>query len=1266
MCALIALALLSPRASSAADSPPATGPATEKRFPPLQVPPGFKATLFACDPLIEYPSAIAAGPRPGALFVAIDYMTGLGTEIVRRSEIRLIEDTNADGYADRSTVYAGEFNSIEGMTFHDGTVYAMHAPLLTALRDANDDGKADERRDLVTGLGLPPEQNPVRLHCANGCVMGHDGWLYLALGDHGCDVRRPEGDRLVLEGGGILRCRADGRDLHVFATGLRNIYDVALSEDLDVFVRDNENDGGDYKVRVCHSFLGADHGYPYLYYERPDEALPPLADLGLGSSAGGLCYLEPGFPAEYRGNLFFCEWGRAVMRYALPRSGSAFGPVKEVVFAAGADNDPYGFKPTDLAVQSDGALFVADYADGQRPKRGRGRIYRITAQASGVQASGSGLQASGKAKLAARDLPALLMQLESASYHQRCAAQRAIEREGAKAAPALREALAKGQLSAIARLHIIWALTHVEGPKAIDTLLDLARSDAQPRVRTQAVRAVADLADSALAKHRLDTGAGDADLAKRLATLAEGQSPQVVRETIVAVGRLRWPDAPAWLCETLKTADAATAHAAMQALRQSRNWPAVLELLDEPDSAPIRVVALRALADRHEIVVADGLIERLRQERVASRRREYADLLTRVCNRPAAWTYWGYRPPPRPANTVAWEGTEAIGQALDGALADDDRDVRVAVLRRMQREKIPARLATLSRWLEGERQAERVALLLETLRSHSAAETRDILAATVRERAHTVANRLAALALFSDGLDAASRPRLMELAAALEDGPVLAAALARLAQAPESKPDAKLNAILLRKLTSADASVRAVAIDGLAGLRVAEAAERLIPLLADSDVRVRAAAATAAGKLAVRSAAELLLRLASDAEPAVRRASLDSLRLLKEPRALPLAVAALSHAETRQAALRCIADLGGPEQSAAVVDVAARDQSGDVLSLAVGILAAWGGNAKAPPRERAEATGALARVQGASGALLAWTAAGPLVPADARSLVERMAARSADAGVPVPSPWRALPPIGVDARATLAVKSATGAEAIYLAYTDLEVSEPTSVQFLGGSSGPWRIWLNGKAIHRRDAAAALAADGEKFDATLPKGVSRLLVQVSAAKPEFQLRARRKSSSAERERLAQAALNQQGNVERGRKLFLDAEKLQCLKCHRLGGQGERIGPELTGLGGRFSRMHVIESILEPSRAIGPGFQTVSLLLDDGRVLTGLVLADQDGLLTLADNQGQKHTLAKSAIERRETNPLSTMPDGLEKRLTAAEFVDLVTFLAAQRQ
>src|SRR5262245_13309189 len=139
---LLLIGFLGRVATAAGQQKPSTGPETEKRFPPLKVPPGFKVTLFACDPFIEYPSVIAAGQKANNLFVAVDYMTGLGEEIVRRDEIRLIEDTDGDGYADRSTVFAGGFNSIQGLAYHDGRVYVMHAPFLTVLRDTCGPGVA--------------------------------------------------------------------------------------------------------------------------------------------------------------------------------------------------------------------------------------------------------------------------------------------------------------------------------------------------------------------------------------------------------------------------------------------------------------------------------------------------------------------------------------------------------------------------------------------------------------------------------------------------------------------------------------------------------------------------------------------------------------------------------------------------------------------------------------------------------------------------------------------------------------------------------------------------------------------------------------------------------------------------------------------------------------------------------------------------------------------------------------------------------------------
>src|SRR5262249_36508367 len=144
---------------------------------------------------------------------------------------------------------------------------------------------------------------------------------------------------------------------------------------------------------------------------------------------------------------------------------------------------------------------------------------------------------------------------------------------------------------------------------------------------------------------------------------------------------------------------------------------------------------------------------------------------------------------------------------------------------------------------------------------------------------------------------------------------------------------------------------------------------------------------------------------------------------------------------------------------------------------------------------------------------------------------------------------------------------------------------------------------------------------DRFEASLSKGRNRILVRLTQAKEsaEVQVRFRRKGS-AEQERFAHAALSRAGNPERGRQLFMDAEKSLCIKCHRVGDTGERIGPELSGLGSRFAKMHIVESIIEPSRTIAPSFETLSVTLRNGKVLLGVKIAEADASITLGDNQG----------------------------------------------
>jgi putative membrane-bound dehydrogenase-like protein len=1224
------------------------GPETEKRFPSLKVPPGFKSTLFACDPLVEYPSAIALGPRRGSLFVAADYLTGLGTQVERRDEVRLIEDTDEDGYADRATVFGNQFNSVQGLAYHNGTLFVMHAPFLTALRDTDGDGKADERKDLLNGLGLPPEQNLTRLHCANGVVIGHDGWLYLALGDHGCDVLRPEGDRLVLQGGGVLRCRPDGRDLHVFATGLRNIYDVALDEELNVFVRDNENDGGTYMIRVCHSFFGADHGYPYLYEERPDEALPPLTDLGLGSSAGGLCYLERQFPAEYRGNLFFCEWGRSVVRYRPRRAGSSFAPLKEIEFAAGRENDPYGFKPTDLVVDHDGSLFIADWADGQQPKRGRGRIYRITHANAKADSRRSVSSPTGVAGWVSR--------LNSESYYERVEAQEALERLGSNGVQAVLEAMGAGRVDVRGRLHAVWVVAHAGGAAAAGELFALAQRDRDPRVQAQAIRAWSDLVDPVLARHQLQAGPGDPRLAEKLAAWAEGKDPRVLREAVITLGRLRWRSTPDWLQQVLTSPDAALAHAAMQSLRRSGNWAGVLRGVDRPDLDPPRAVAQRALGDQYIPELVDGLIERLRIDKDAARRRQYVDTLMRVYKRPGPAPYWGYRPAPRPANTVSWERTTAIGQALDNALGDPESGLRLFVLRRMQREKIPASFGKLDQWLREEKDLECTQAVLQALREHPPARTRELLAMVVGERKRPVASRLLALTLLAGSLDEASEPRLLDLARGLEDGPVLAGVLRELGKRPRLAVDS----LVLGKLSSSDPVVRAAASDGVAALRVSASAEPVRMLLDDKDPSVRRAAVMAAGKLGVRAAVPRLLELGRDADVTLRRSCLESLHLLREPRAISLATASLAVPELRQEALSYLADFGGPDQADVVVDLARHDPSAEVLPLVLRMLTDW--SAKAGTKQ-AELERAVAILQGAAGVLARWQVTGPL-SLDAATLAGERSGKGDRESIASKQGGQTLIGEGIEALAQLkAVQAESGK--VLLAQTDVSVSESCVVEFLGCASAGVRIDINGRRVYRREQNRPFVPDSERFDAELGKGRNRILVTLSAVGRgvQFHWRFRRKSSVAEQEKLTQAALKHAGDSRRGRELFFNAAGTQCVRCHRVGEQGERIGPDLTGVGSRFSRIYLIESVLQPSRSIAPGYQTLLISLRSGRVVTGVKIAETESSLTLGDSKGDKLLLRKTDIEEQRPHPLSVMPEGLEKQFTVNEFVDLIAFLVS---
>jgi len=139
-----------------------------------------------------------------------------------------------------------------------------------------------------------------------------------------------------------------------------------------------------------------------------------------------------------------------------------------------------------------------------------------------------------------------------------------------------------------------------------------------------------------------------------------------------------------------------------------------------------------------------------------------------------------------------------------------------------------------------------------------------------------------------------------------------------------------------------------------------------------------------------------------------------------------------------------------------------------------------------------------------------------------------------------------------------------------------------------------------------------------------------------------------------------ALKEHGDVRRGHAVFLQS----CSACHTYNGEGGRVGPDLTGVRNQPSDALLLH-ILVPNYEVAPSYQTLSLVTQDGRSLSGWLSAESDSSLTLRTAAGTEETVLRSTLTSMNVSALSLMPDGLEQTMQPGDLTHLIAFLKSAR-
>jgi putative heme-binding domain-containing protein len=138
----------------------------------------------------------------------------------------------------------------------------------------------------------------------------------------------------------------------------------------------------------------------------------------------------------------------------------------------------------------------------------------------------------------------------------------------------------------------------------------------------------------------------------------------------------------------------------------------------------------------------------------------------------------------------------------------------------------------------------------------------------------------------------------------------------------------------------------------------------------------------------------------------------------------------------------------------------------------------------------------------------------------------------------------------------------------------------------------------------------------------------------------------------------------GNRGRGRGYFFWNSAGQCVRCHSVGNQGGKVGPALTNIGNQLTREQILQSLVEPSARLAPGFGMVKLTLKDGQQVTGTLMSETAEELILKTSQAEPLEVPVGRIEKRENYPSSMPPMG--NTMSKSEIRDVIEFLSSLKE